>query len=386
MRFTLLDDWRSAVSRIIVADENEGRRNLLANTFERSGMQVTRTSTLQQMQGTALSVMPEVVLLEAEWAGQDIFDVCQQLNSNPQFKTQTRIVVLSRTTNPDYLQQAAMAGIAEVIAKPIDMNFLISQLQRHMQKQFVPPPAQVMPQGQPASGGMFGAPMPMSQAAQIQDTEWAMPMLKQLVEGGKVNDEMIADIYASLEEDGIISSDEEEAPQLNVYVLQNALRFALNNLVGASPAQTEPPGKTQQSDDEQTSQQSSNQPTIDSLTRKKKLGESPSTGPTLAEAGDSMENILQKQADDIARDVEQTMDKILEEQPEFVAILEDDERVPVDPEVLNLSRLTYDYLETLFEQLLRKGAVSDISLLTQIEDGATMIRDVLSSLPRGEEE
>ncbi len=374
------------MSRIIVADENEGRRNLLANTFERSGMQVTRTSTLQQMQGTALSVMPEVVLLEAEWAGQDIFDVCQQLNSNPQFKTQTRIVVLSRTTNPDYLQQAAMAGIAEVIAKPIDMNFLISQLQRHMQKQFVPPPAQVMPQGQPASGGMFGAPMPMSQAAQIQDTEWAMPMLKQLVEGGRVNDEMIADIYASLEEDGIISSDEEEAPQLSVYVLQNALRFALNNLVGASPAQTEPPGKTQQSDDEQTSQQSSNQPTIDSLTRKKKLGESPSTGPTLAEAGDSMENILQKQADDIARDVEQTMDKILEEQPEFVAILEDDERVPVDPEVLNLSRLTYDYLETLFEQLLRKGAVSDISLLTQIEDGATMIRDVLSSLPRGEEE
>lgn len=374
------------MSRIIVADENEGRRNLLANTFERSGMQVTRTSTLQQMQGTALSVMPEVVLLEAEWAGQDIFDVCQQMNTNPQFKTQTRIVVLSRTTSPDYLQQAAMAGVAEVIAKPIDMNFLISQLQRHMQKQFVPPPAQIMPQGQPASGGMFGAPMPMSQAAQIQDTEWAMPMLKQLVEGGKVNDEMIADIYTSLEEDGIISSDEEEAPQLSVYILQNALRFALNNLVGASPKQIETPEQTKESDDEQTSQPSSNQPTIDSLTRKKKLGESPSTGPTLADAGDSMENILQKQADDIARDVEQTMDKILEEQPEFVAILEDDERVPVDPEVLNLSRLTYDYLETLFEQLLRKGAVSDISLLTQIEDGATMIRDVLSSLPRGEEE
>jgi hypothetical protein len=160
----------------------------------------------------------------------------------------------------------------------------------------------------------------------------------------------------------------------------------LNNLVGATPTQSETPKQSKESGDEQTSPQSSNQPTIDSLTRKKKLGESPSTGPTLAEAGDSMENILQKQADDIARDVEQTMDKILEEQPEFVAILEDDERVPVDPEVLNLSRLTYDYLETLFEQLLRKGAVSDISLLTQIEDGATMIRDVLSSLPRGEEE
>ena len=373
------------MSRIIVADENEGRRNLLANTFERSGMQVTRASTLQQMQGTAISVMPEVVLLEAEWAGQDIFDVCQNMTSNPQFKSQTRIVVLSRTTGPDYLQKAAMAGIAEVIAKPIDMNLLIAQLQRHMQKQFVPPPAQLMPQGQSQSVGMFGAPMVMSQATQVQDTDWAMPMLKQLVEGGKVNDEMIAEIYTQLEEDGILSGDKEEAPQLNVYILQNALRFALNNLVGANP--TRPTSEVvDEPDDDGQPEGASNQPTIASLTRTKKLGDVSNAGSTLDKAGESMEIILQRQADEIAREVEEKMEEILDEQPEFIAILEDDDRIPVDPEVLNLSRLTYDYLETLFEQLQRKGAVSDISLLTQIEDGATMIRDVLSSLPRGEEE
>jgi len=373
------------MSRIIVADENDGRRNLLANTFERSGMQVTRASTLQQMQGTALSVMPEVVLLEADWAGQDIFDVCQKMNSNPQFKTQTRIVVLSRTTGPDYLQQAAMAGIAEVIAKPIDMNLLIAQLQRHMQKQFVPPPVQLMPQGQAQSGGMFGTPMPMSQATQVQDTDWAMPMLKQLVEGGKVNDDMIADIFTQLEEDGILSGDEEEAPRLNVYILQNALRFALNNLVGANPTPSKP-SEEPAHEDAPDNQTTATQPTIESLRRTKKLGDTSVENASMDKAGHSMERILQQQADEIAREVEEKMEEILEEKPDYVAILEDDNRIPVDPEVLNLSRLTYDYLESLFEQLQRKGAVSDISLLTQIEDGATMIRDVLSCLPRGEEE
>ena len=366
---------------IIVADENEGRRNLLANTFEREGMQVTRTSTLQQTQATALVVMPEVVLLEADWSGQDIFDMCQAMTQNPQFRAQTRIVVLSRTTSQDYLQQAAMVGVAEVIGKPIDMNFLISQLQRHMQKQFVPPPAQVTPQGGMTSPeGMFGSAMPMSSAAQVQDTEWAMPMLKQLVEGGRVNDEMLADIYAQLEQDGVISDDADEAPVLNTYILQSALRHALNTLVGATQNEDSSPEPLEDSSP-------SNEPTIDSLTRKKKLGDTSATpAPALSDAGDSMEAILQKQADDLAREVEESMDEILGEQPEYVAILEEDDRVPVDPEVLNLSKLTYDYLENLFEQLQKKGAVSDISLLTQIEDGATMIRDVLSSLPGGEEE
>ena len=36
------------MASIIIADENEGRRNLLANTFEREGYEVTRLSTLSQ--------------------------------------------------------------------------------------------------------------------------------------------------------------------------------------------------------------------------------------------------------------------------------------------------------------------------------------------------
>ena len=46
------------MAKVIVADENEGRRTLLANTLEREGFDITRAGTLRQAEGTALAIMP----------------------------------------------------------------------------------------------------------------------------------------------------------------------------------------------------------------------------------------------------------------------------------------------------------------------------------------
>ena len=55
-------------------------------------------------------------------------DVCQNLSSQPRFRSATRMLILSRTTAPDFLSAAALAGVAEVIGKPVDMNQLIGQV------------------------------------------------------------------------------------------------------------------------------------------------------------------------------------------------------------------------------------------------------------------
>ena len=55
------------MASIIVADEQEGRRNLLAGTLEREDYSVTRAGTLRQCEGTALATMPDVVLMDGEW-------------------------------------------------------------------------------------------------------------------------------------------------------------------------------------------------------------------------------------------------------------------------------------------------------------------------------
>lgn len=99
-----------------------------------------------------------------------------------------------------------------------------------------------------------------------------------------------------------------------------------------------------------------------------------------------MEDILERQAQDIARQVEADMEGILSEEPEYVSLLETSDQVPIDPETLALTRLTAQALQELMEALKRPGALSDLTLLTQVEDASTMAADMLDALPVQEEE
>ena len=99
-----------------------------------------------------------------------------------------------------------------------------------------------------------------------------------------------------------------------------------------------------------------------------------------------MEGILENQAQALADEVEENMDSILDEVPDLVALHGLDTMVPIDPEVLTLTRLTTEIVSDLMWNLGQRGAVSDITLLTQIEDAAQMMADVLEALPEAEEE
>ena len=178
--------------KLIVADENEGRRKLLATTLERAGYEVTRAGTLRQAEGTALATMPEVVLFDGEWKSGDAIDASQRLMSDPEFAFKCRIVILSRNTAEEYLISAARAGVSEVISKPVDMKKLLSQLEKHSKKQFVPPPAEVSDATGSGRGGTFDVSMVMS------DGKWALPMLKGIVTPEKINVDFINEIFCLL--------------------------------------------------------------------------------------------------------------------------------------------------------------------------------------------
>ena len=196
--------------KLIVADENEGRRNLLAGTLERAGYDVTRAGTLRQAEGTALATMPEIVLIDGEWKTGDAIDASQRLMSDPEFAFKCRIVILSRNVSQDYLVSAARASVNEVIPKPVDMNKLLAQLEKHSRKQFVPPPAEVSNAAAGGGGGSFDVSMVMS------DGKWALPMLKGIVTPEKINVDFINEILGQLGEEGI--EVEEGLPQRRLHL------------------------------------------------------------------------------------------------------------------------------------------------------------------------
>ncbi len=358
---------------IIIADENEGRRNLLANTFAREGFEVTRLSTLGQAEATAVAVRPDVLLMEGEWSQGSVLDSCQSMSSQPNFRSATRVVVLSRTTAPDFLASAAMAGIAEVIGKPVDMNQLVAQIQRHASKQFVPPPADV---SAPASGGFSGQRFDVGMT--MNDSQWALPMLRRLVESGNVDDDFVASILGEMP---VSEGEGEGLASLSSSTMAEMLRLALNRLVGTAPGDDTnvPSGNASGGDG------SSSAPSFKNLNKGATLGE----GATSSLSGgmkSSMEDILERQAEDIANQVEREMDGILSEEPDYVSLLERKDQIPVDPETLTLTRLSTQLFLELMEALQRPGALSDLTLLTQVEDANRMAIDVLEALPASEEE
>lgn len=346
--------------KLIVADENEGRRNLLAGTLERAGYDITRAGTLRQAEGTALATMPEIVLIDGEWNTGDAIDASQRLMSDPEFAFKCRIVILSRNSSEDYLVSAARAGVNEVISKPVDMNKLLTQLEKHSKKQFVPPPADVAQAAGTGGGGTFDVSMVMS------DGKWALPMLKGIVTPEKINVDFINEILTQLGEEGI---DVEEG--LDPSLMSNVLRVALNNIVNDLDMPEDSPSGNVVGAALPSAKKSA---TLGSKSSSSKLG------------GGSMEEILQTQAEGIASDIENIMDKILDEKPDLIALIPDENQVVIDPAVLEFTRLVAETTHELMWDIGRPGNVSDITLRTRIEDVTEMLADVLSSLPKGEEE
>ncbi len=356
------------MAKVIVADENEGRRTLLANTLEREGFDITRAGTLRQAEGTALAIMPEIVLIDGEWKAGDAIDASQRLMADPEFAFKCRIVVLSRNSSQEYLVSAAQAGISEVISKPIDMSLLIEQLNKHARKQFVPPPADVA--GPNSGGGSFDVSMLMG------DSTWALPMLKGLVSPEKINPDFIDEILVQMDEEGLDVKDE-----FDPSVMANMLRIALNHLVkDVSPEDAEAAEKAN------VDQSGKELPSFDSMGKSKTLGSGEGPSKTRTPGMTTMEEILEKQADSIGEDVVSKMDDILDEMPELIALKRDEELFGIDKEVLKLTKLTTEVVHELMWSLGRPGAVSDITLITQIEDATQMLSDVLDSLPEIEDE
>ena len=329
------------MANLIIADENEGRRNLLAGTLEREGFSVTRTSTLRQTEGTALGTMPDVLVLDAEWRAADALDSAQRLMADPEFSFKSRIVLLSRDTSRDMLISAAKAGIHEVLGKPLNMNALIVQLWKHAKKEFVPPPAEV---GSHSSQGFFDVNL------SLKDPTWAMPMLQNMLNPEVINPQFVEEILVKL------AKEEVEIEGVDSSNLGSLLRTVFGQLL--------------ESHVEENDVMSEDKSTQEDINVKK--------SPKL---GTSLEDILQEEADELTEEILHKMEEILSEGIPEIAALDEDLKIKVDPEFINLIRHSSESMQELFWEIGVPGRLNDPSLGIWIEDSLKLIEDILKSIP-----
>ena len=326
------------MASIIVADEQEGRRNLLAGTLEREEYSVTRAGTLRQCEATALATMPDVVLIDGGWKTGDAIDAASRLSSDPEFALKCRIVVLSSNVGEEYLVSAAKAGVSEVMSKPVDMNQLLTQLDKHAKKLFVEPPAEI----RTGSGTGF-----FEVSVSPGDPSWSLPILQELLGEGAIDSAFVGDLVSRMDEDIEIGHD----------VLERLLRLAFDELILGAEVSVDL--------DEDLSEEDRDA----------------AINTAKAERRSRLIDAMEAQAEVIESELDEQLERLLDP-PEEVAILTKfTGMVPVDPNTLKMTKLSLEIIRDLFWDMGVPVREHLGMYSTQLEDAQQMVVDCLEALP-----
>ena len=333
------------MASIIVADEQEGRRNLLAGTLEREEYSVTRAGTLRQCEGTALATMPDVVLIDGEWKIGDAIDAASRLSSDPEFSLKCRIVILSTNVSEEFLVSAAKAGVSEVMSKPVDMNRLLVQLDKHSKKLFVEPPAII----RTGSGTGF-----FEVSVTPGDPSWSLPILQELLGEGAIDTAFVSDLVSRMDEEIEIGHD----------VLERLLRMAFDELIlGAEVS-------------------------IDLDENLPEEEREAAIAAAKSERRSRLIDAMESQAEVIESELDEQLERLLDPPDKIAILTKFTGMVPVDPNSLQMTRLSLEIIRDLFWDMGVPVREHLGMYSTQLEDAQQMVVDCLEALPEapGEEE
>jgi len=331
------------MASIIVADEQEGRRNLLAGTLEREEYSVTRAGTLRQCEGTALATMPDVVLIDGEWKTGDAIDAASRLSSDPEFALKCRIVILSSNVSEEYLVSAAKAGVSEVMSKPVDMSRLLVQLNKHAKKLFVEPPAEI----RTGSGSGF-----FEVSVSPGDPSWSLPILQELLGEGAIDTAFVGDLVSRMDEDIEIGHD----------VLERLLRLAFDELILGAEVGVDIDADLPEEEREAA------------------------ISAAKAERRSRLIDAMESQAEVIEGELDEQLERLMDPPDEVAILTKFTGMVPVDPNSLRMTRLSLEIIRDLFWDMGIPVREHLGMYSTQLEDAQQMVVDCLDALPDAPDE
>lgn len=115
------------MNKILIIDDEEDIRSLLAYNLEKEGYKVETASNGVKGIEKALSFKPNLILLDVMMPEMDGIEVCEKLRSQEQFNN--TIICFLTARNEDYSQIAGLeAGADDFVSKPVKPRVLISRI------------------------------------------------------------------------------------------------------------------------------------------------------------------------------------------------------------------------------------------------------------------
>ena len=119
--------------RILVADDDDGLRQLLRLILAREGFEVFEAANGEQALAMAVAVDPAVILLDVMMPGLDGYDVCRRLKSD-QRTGNVPVVFVSAAEDVYRRNEAQQLGAAACIQKPIGPRDLVARIRSVMNR------------------------------------------------------------------------------------------------------------------------------------------------------------------------------------------------------------------------------------------------------------
>jgi CheY-like chemotaxis protein len=110
--------------RVLVVDDDESIREVLAHRLERQGYETICAETGRQGLALARTDHPDLVVLDIRLPDIDGLAVCQDLDEDP-LTCHIPVIVLSGMERPDIIRRARLCGCTYYVRKPYDPNALL---------------------------------------------------------------------------------------------------------------------------------------------------------------------------------------------------------------------------------------------------------------------
>jgi DNA-binding response OmpR family regulator len=112
---------------ILIADDNEAHRDILARRLEAQGYDVVTAGEGQKALGCARAKLPDLILLDVMMPKVDGFEVCRQLKADMTLPFTPIILITARADTSDIVR-GLEAGADEYVTKPVDQAALVARV------------------------------------------------------------------------------------------------------------------------------------------------------------------------------------------------------------------------------------------------------------------
>jgi hypothetical protein len=150
--------------KILVIDDRPENRAVLVGMLAPLGFKLAEADDGQSGLDTALQIRPDLIITDVMMSQMTGLEMTRRLRQLPDFH-QTPIIASPASLSQVDLQEAIAAGCSGFFPKPIDFSGLLSELQRHLELQWI-----------------YEAPIEVEAAQQVSPAmDWVVPPPEELM-------------------------------------------------------------------------------------------------------------------------------------------------------------------------------------------------------------